>query len=402
MQGRGKTGKELLAEVLKLRRRPAQREESAGGGTAEREAELGSEAKALLDASKDAALLIRCGGTILAANAAASRQLTGDVDELVGRNLYDVLPPDLCDQWRMRGSEVEKTGSPVRFVDITGETHTDNTLYPVFSENGMVKKLAVFRRDISRQARFELELVNAKEKAERANYVKSEFLANMSHELRTPLNAIIGFSEILEDQVFGQLGDTQLKHVGHILNSGRHLLRLINGLLDLAKVESGKMELQVSGLDLKQLLDGSLLVIKENTERHHTRLDLVFDSTLLNEQVHADEMRLKQIMFNLLSNAAKFTPNGGRIEVRARKEGGFLHVSVTDNGVGIDAKDQERIFDAFEQADTVSGRSKEGTGLGLALTRRLVSLHGGKIWAESKGKGKGSTFTFTLPMSAPD
>ena len=253
--------------------------------------------------------------------------------------------------------------------------------------------------DLKRTLELSLRL---RQEAEAANQAKTRFLASMSHELRTPLNAIIGFSEMLEDQIFGPLGDTQLKHVSHVLSSGRHLLRLINDLLDLAKVESGKMEIAVSGLDLKPLLESSFLVIKEEVDRQELQLDLFLDPILLNEQVDVDEMKLKQIMYNLLSNAAKFTPHGGSIAVDSRKDGDVLRVSVSDNGVGIDPEDLERVFDTFVQTDLPLGRSKVGTGLGLALTRRLVELHGGKIWVESQGKGKGSTFVFTIPIAKPD
>jgi predicted ATPase/signal transduction histidine kinase/tRNA A-37 threonylcarbamoyl transferase component Bud32 len=245
------------------------------------------------------------------------------------------------------------------------------------------------------------DLQKATIEAEQANRAKSEFLANMSHELRTPLNAIIGFSELLEDQIFGKLSDTQLKHVSHVLSGGRHLLQLINELLDLAKVESGKMELEVSGLDLKQLLDSSLFLIKEKADRHGTQLDLFFDPVLLHQRVHADETKLKQIMFNLLSNAIKFTPDGGKIRVEASKKDGFLILRVADTGVGLKPEDKERIFEVFEQVEASRLGKLGGTGLGLTLTRRLVELHGGKIWVDSEGPGKGSAFTFTLPMTCP-
>jgi PAS domain S-box-containing protein len=253
--------------------------------------------------------------------------------------------------------------------------------------------------DLERTLELSLRL---RQEAEAANQAKTRFLASMSHELRTPLNAIIGFSEMLEDQIFGPLDEIQLKHVSHVLSSGRHLLSLINDLLDLAKVESGKMELAVSDLDLKQLMDSSFLVIKREAARQDIHLDLLLDPTLLHEQVLADEMKLKQIMFNLLSNAVKFTPSGGSIRVDCRKDGNLLHVSVSDSGVGIDPNDTEKVFDTFVQADSTSNGLREGTGLGLALTRSLVDLHGGRIWVESQGRGKGSTFTFTIPVAQHD
>jgi signal transduction histidine kinase len=281
------------------------------------------------------------------------------------------------------------------------------------------------------------ELSLAKEAAEAASQAKSEFLANMSHELRTPLNAIIGFSEILGDQNFGELNEKQTKYVNHVLTSGRHLLQLISDILDLSKVEAGKMELEPSRVNIKGLLENSLTMIKEKAMKHSLRLDLHIAEELMDLEISADERKLKQIIFNLLSNAAKFTPDSGSIRLEANLISDFhenisrkgapvrssgptgqakaqreindfqssiinrqssIKISVADSGIGIKPEDQERVFGEFEQVDSSYARQQEGTGLGLALTRRLVGLHGGGIWVESKGEGKGSTFTFVIPI----
>jgi len=234
--------------------------------------------------------------------------------------------------------------------------------------------------------------------AEAANRAKSEFLANMSHELRTPLNAIIGFSEILEDQGFGEMNETQLKYVGHIVGSGRHLLHVINNILDLAKVESGRMEIQPTLVNPDQLIRAGLMMIRDKAVKHNLRIDLQVDNDLLAETIYADEIKLKQILFNLLSNATKFTPDGGRISVQASKVWGNMVVRISDTGLGLDPKDCERIFGPFEQLDSSLTRKQDGTGLGLALSRRLIELHGGRIWAHSEGVGKGSVFTFVIPI----
>jgi len=228
-----------------------------------------------------------------------------------------------------------------------------------------------------------------------ANRHKSEFLANMSHELRTPLNAIIGFSEVLDERYFGELNDKQAEYVRDIHSSGRHLLTLINDILDLSKIEAGRMELDLADFDLPAALQNAMTLVKERAQRHGIRLGLDVDPAL--GAFRADERKFKQIMLNLLSNAVKFTPEGGKVGVAAKRNGSAVEVSVTDTGVGIAAEDQSAVFEEFKQVGRDYTRKAEGTGLGLALTKRFVELHGGEIRLAS-APGKGSTFTFTLPL----
>jgi len=275
-----------------------------------------------------------------------------------------------------------------------------------------------------------------REAAEEANRSKSEFLANMSHELRTPLNHIIGFTELTVDKSFGELNELQEEYLNDVLTSSRHLLSLINDILDLSKVEAGKMELQLSTIDPEPILERSLTMVKEKIMKHG--IELIKEIDNLPSSIIADERKLKQIFYNLISNAAKFTSEKGKIYISAKLlkpsvsnnqfqinngkrdlaldsqqiiniiaknkkdknigfNGQFLVFSVADTGIGIAAEDQERIFSPFVQADGSASRKYQGTGLGLTLTRKLVELHGGIITVESDGKDKGSVFSFFIP-----
>ena len=232
---------------------------------------------------------------------------------------------------------------------------------------------------------------------EAASRHKSEFLANMSHELRTPLNAIIGFSEVLLERMFGELNPKQEEYLKDVLSSGRHLLSLINDILDLSKVEAGKMELELSAFNLPVSLEGCLSLVRERATRHGIGLALTADERV--GDVVADERKVRQVVLNLLSNAVKFTPEGGRVGLSLTQGEGEVEIAVSDTGVGIAPEDQAAVFEEFRQVGSDSARKNEGTGLGLALARKFVELHGGKIWVASE-VGKGSTFTFTIPDRA--
>ncbi|MFA4827667.1 MAG: PAS domain S-box protein [Thermodesulfovibrionales bacterium] len=226
--------------------------------------------------------------------------------------------------------------------------------------------------------------------------VKSEFLANMSHELRTPLNSINGFSEVLYDETFGPLNEKQKKYVNNVLTSGKHLLLLINQILDMAKVEAGKMKLALSSLPMKSLLNEISLLVADmiSKKKLHMLLEIAEDLP----DIEADELKVKEIMYNLLSNAVKFTPEGGKIGMRAKKVDSDIEIVVWDTGVGIAPENMGKIFEGFFRVDTPYSRVTEGTGLGLPLSRKFVELHGGKLSAESKGLNKGTSIRFTLPI----
>jgi signal transduction histidine kinase len=243
-------------------------------------------------------------------------------------------------------------------------------------------------------ARLFREIADKSRQLEVASQHKSEFLANMSHELRTPLNAIIGFSEVLNERMFGELNDKQAEYLRDIHASGTHLLSLINDILDLSKVEAGRMELELSDFDLPAAMDNAVTLIRERASRKGVTVRIA-----VGEQVgmmRGDERKIRQVLLNLLSNAIKFTPEGGRIDVAAVPNGGSVEVSVRDTGVGIAPEDHEAVFEEFRQVGA-SAAKQEGTGLGLALARKFIELHGGKIWVKSQ-IGAGSTFTFTLPF----
>jgi signal transduction histidine kinase/DNA-binding response OmpR family regulator len=238
----------------------------------------------------------------------------------------------------------------------------------------------------------QLELQSA-ELAEASQH-KSEFLASMSHELRTPLNAVIGFSEVLLERMFGDLNERQEDYLRDILSSGRHLLALLNDVLDLSKVEAGHMELDPTEFAVAETVDYALSMVRERAAAHGITLSRDLGPGV--DLVRADELRVKQVLLNLLSNAVKFTPDGGRVQVRARTTATHLEITVSDTGMGIDPADRQRIFDSFQQGGRAA-RQVEGTGLGLTLTKRIVELHGGHLWLASE-VGHGSTFGFTLPL----
>jgi signal transduction histidine kinase/putative methionine-R-sulfoxide reductase with GAF domain len=304
--------------------------------------------------------------------------------ELVGADIHTVLATPLL-----------REGQPV------GTLMLRRTIAQPFTdpEIALIETFAFQAVIAIENARLYAQIQEQNQALELASQHKSEFLANMSHELRTPLNAIIGFSDVLADRMLGELNDQQAEFLGDIQESGRHLLSLINDILDLSKIEAGQLELDVEPFSLPEALESSLTMVRERASNHGIALSLEIAAGV--DTVEADERKVKQILFNLLSNAVKFTPDGGRIELIAQPRHGAIQIAVQDTGVGIAPEDQERIFEEFQQARSGPLRAKvEGTGLGLSLAKRFVELHGGRLWLESQ-PGTGSTFTFTLPMEPP-
>ena len=312
----------------------------------------------------------------------------------------------------------EREYTAVRFRPLLGRLGYRSILaVPLLREQKIMGGLTIFRRTTGsfppevvnllqtfatqsvlaiQNARLFREIEDKSRQIEAANRHKSEFLANMSHELRTPLNAIIGFSEVLQERLFGELNEKQAEYTDDILTSGRHLLSLINEILDLSKVEAGRMELEVATFDLPLAIDNARTFVRERATKHGINLDVTVDERLAD--FTGDERKIKQILLNLLSNAVKFTPEGGRIGIHARQTDGAVEISVSDTGIGIPPEDQATIFEEFRQVGGDYAHKKEGTGLGLTLAKKFVELHGGRIWVESE-VGKGSRFIFTLPIN---
>ena len=276
---------------------------------------------------------------------------------------------------------------------------------PIRNREGHVLGAVLVFRDVTERMDIEKGLKKAhqelKESAtelERTARAKSEFLANMSHELRTPLNSINGFSEVLYDETFGSLNEKQREYISNVLISGQHLLLLINQILDMAKIEAGKMTLSFSSLPMKTLLNEMSQLVADMASKKKLQMMIEIAENLPN--IEADELKVKEIIYNLLSNAVKFTPDGGTIGMRAKKVDSEIEIVVWDTGEGIAAENMEKIFEGFFRVDTPYSRVTEGTGLGLPLSKKMVELHGGKLSVESEGLNKGTMIRFTLPIIA--
>jgi signal transduction histidine kinase len=284
------------------------------------------------------------------------------------------------------------------------ETRVQKRTQQLTESNKSLKKEIKIRESIQKQ------LTEAKRRAELANHAKSSFVANMSHELRTPLNHIIGFTDLVLDKDVGELNETQEEYLKDVKQSSTHLLSLINDILDLSKIEAGKLNYDPSQIDIRDLIKNSLTMVKEKAYKHRIKLTERVDSRVP-DTIFLDERGIKQVMYNLLSNAVKFTPDKGTVSVVAKMlepnretkltnadaNGRYLKVSVSDTGIGINPDNLSRVFGRFEQIENSLARNYSGTGLGLSLTKQLIEMHKGKIWAESQGEGNGSTFHFIIP-----
>ena len=345
-------------------------------------------------------------GRITFINEFAQRFFGYKEDELTGKSVIGTIVPVTdssgCD---LKAMIDDIMVNPRRYVNNENENILRNgqrvwiawTNRPILDQHGRLTEVLCVGNDISKLKQAEAQVIEAKEAAESANKAKSSFLSNMSHELRTPLNAVIGFSELLGEEAVGALNAKQKEYMGYIAESSKHLLSLINDILDLSKVEAGKMELSLNEFDLKELLKNSFSFIAEKAKRHG--ITLVFDIKEDIGMIKADERKVKQAVYNMLSNAVKFTPDAGKLGIEAEKiNGREIRVCVWDTGIGIEDKDKGKIFTEFEQIDSEYSRKYSGTGLGMPLSKKFIELHGGKMWFESQGKNKGTRFYFTLPL----
>lgn len=424
--------KDRLARLVPAVRRAAKEVEEHAERKKVEEALRHSEEKlrSITDSAQDAILMMDPKGIISFWNLSAERILGYSAQEAVGKNLHQLLSPERFlpaqaaafpeFQRTGKGSAIGKTlelaairkdGAEIvaalslSAIKRADGWHAIGIIRDITEHQRMVEALKRSHEDLEVQVKertAQLELTNQKlrmasEEAKRANKAKSEFLTNMSHELRTPLSSIIGFSEVLYDEKFGPLNERQKRYAENVLSSGRHLLALINDVLDLSRVESGKMVLEASSFSLKNFLEEVLRLIKGLAASKKVKLSFEIPEDL--GEIQADQRKVKQVIYNLLSNAIKFTPAGGEVGLRTRRDGAGIEITVWDTGIGIPPEDLENVFEAFRRLGDVYTQETEGAGLGLTISKKIVELHGGRIWIESGGTGMGTTAKFTLPAT---
>jgi len=376
----------------------------------------------ILDAAPDGIIQVDRNGEIVLSNRAVEQMFGYARKELLGQRVEALIPEELRARHQMHRERYRAAPAtrPMGTGLVLEGQRKDGSRFPVeislspaqplegrYSTTAIIRDITE-RRNLeagfrASQETYLRELIETNQQLElhtreieRANRLKSEFLASMSHELRTPLHTIIGFSELLAEELQGPLNEKQKRFVGHIHRDSLHLLELINDILDLSKIEAGRLELRPEAFDFKTLVEESFAAVRAVTRAKSIRTET---DVAVGGAVEADRLRIKQVLVNLLSNAAKFTPEGGGVKVHTRVEGGDVVTSVADTGIGIPAEEQEAIFDEFYQTGVTTKGVREGTGLGLAITKRLVDSHGGSIRVES-APGKGSCFTFTIPLHA--
>lgn len=350
-----------------------------------------------LNSAHDSALITDLEGSILYANLATQRIFGWPQARITGANLEVFFPNQEQVRWILEQATGEGWSGQIVCQRYNLQTFTAFvSISPVYGEEeDKPIAVSIILRDITEQEKIKAELASKNLELARANRLKSEFLANMSHELRTPMTSILGFSSLLEQQVYGELNDRQQLYVNQIHQSGEHLLGLINEVLDLSKVEAGQMDLHVTPISVSALCDDVLRMVATQTEMKNLNIHRQVDTDL--PVLMADEMRVRQMLLNLLSNAIKFTPKGRSIGLTVEQQDEYLDFTVSDEGIGIAQEHLSSLFQPFQQLDSALSKQYEGTGLGLALTQKLARLHGGDISVQSQ-KDQGAQFTIHLPL----
>ena len=357
----------------------------------------------LVESAPNAIIVVNSEGNISLVNSQTEKMLGFTREELINKPYEILIPEHLKEKHRsicagyLVNPIATSMGHGLEIYTCTRDGHmipVEISLSPMETRDGIIVMCLIHDLTERRKA-MELHIENVR--LESASKAKSEFLAGMSHELRTPLNAVIGFAQLMKEGISGDLNEKQMRFANNILTSGNHLLELINDILDLSKVEAGKIELVIERMSVPETIKEALVLIKEKAQKRNTMLKTELDPEL--EFLEADKLRFKQIIFNLLSNAVKFCrEEGGTVAIRTKKEGDMAAIKVEDNGIGIKEENLGKLFQKFEQIDPGVTSKYGGTGLGLAITKQLVELHGGTITVESR-YGEGSTFTFKLPIS---
>lgn len=354
--------------------------------------------------AQDAIIMIDNKGMITFWNRAAEKMFDYTKEEVMGKDLHELIAPaEYRNSYKegLAGFMTKGRGSAIGpIISLKARKKTGDEFPVELSLSSFVLRDGTWNaagiiRDITYRKKAEEALIDARITAEAANRTKSEFLANMSHELRTPLNSIIGFSDMMLEGATGKLNEKQLKYIKNVSTSGHHLLTLINDILDLSKVDSGKMQMIYEPFPIIEVFNDLRNTLSNFAISKSISVDFTIDPDL--NKIYADKLKLKQILYNLVSNAIKFTPEKGSVHISASARSNMLHAEVRDTGIGINAEDQKKLFSAFTQLDSTYSRKYQGTGLGLVLVKKFVEMHGGRVWLESE-IGKGSNFIFEIPL----
>jgi PAS domain S-box-containing protein len=360
--------------------------------------------RSLVDTIPDLVWLKDTKGVYLSCNTKFERFFGSKEVEIIGKTDYDFVEKDLADIFTQNDRRSMEAGKPtvneeeITYADDGHREYLETIKNPMYDSNGKMIGVLGVGRDITERKRIEDALLHAKREAEYASKAKSQFLANMSHELRTPLNSVIGFSDMLNTQIYGELTENQLRYVNNINESGKHLLELINGVLDLSKIEAGKMELECKYFSIQEVFDEILTMMAPLASRKN--INIKVENQILPDEIFADKLKFKEIMYNLLSNAIKFTHDHGKVSVISKKIDTSIQISISDTGIGIPEHLLKDIFNPFTQVDASHKRKYGGTGLGLTLVKQFVEMHNGNVQLISE-EGKGSTFTFTIANQKP-